>query len=89
MLAALSVEPQVTLSRLCRHHHPSILLTQTVNADPLPGRKVHHLALEREVVSLLGTAHYSLPFRAHHFDPEVVQLEGIVSLCGSQPSSVR
>lgn len=53
----------------------NIPLTQAVDADALTGWQVHHLSLESEVVTLFSTAHDPLPWRAHHLNPEVIQLE--------------
>lgn len=80
MLAPLSAGPGTVPSALFHIAHP-VPLTQAVDADALSRGQVHHLPLEREVVSLLGTAHHPLPWGAHHFDSEVVQLEGVVRLC--------
>lgn len=76
MLALLSVEPEFIPTMLSAP--ATISLTQAVDADPLPWTEVHHLALKREVVALPCTAHDPLPWRAHHLDPEVVQLEGVI-----------
>lgn len=44
----------------------------------MSGRKIHHLALQREMIPLPGPAHDPLPRRTHDFDTEIVQLESVI-----------
>lgn len=71
--AILSHRYGLTLEGRCKHG-----LTKTVNTDALAQWQVHHLALQREVVPELGTAHDLLAFRADYLDAEVIELEFIV-----------
>jgi hypothetical protein len=52
--------------------------TQTVDTDTLTWRQVHHLALQREIIALLGSAHNAFPRWTHHLDAEVIELKGFI-----------
>jgi hypothetical protein len=59
---------EVSLSMICGK-----VRTETVDADPLVLRKVHHLAFQCEVVAFFCAAHDSLALGTHDFYPEVVE----------------